>query len=94
MRRHLKTAPPPVLHRFENNSQAWLKVIASDQLWQKYLGTMMITRGFFSALIQLAVLVPPTWAEETCLSPYLAKIVGPVDYVSVWTLDLGGVRVG
>ena len=28
----------------------------------------------------------PTFADETCMSPYMAKIVGQEDYVYVWTL--------
>lgn len=27
-------------------------------------------------------------ADETCMSPYMAKIVGQEDYVYVWTLGL------
>ncbi|MEK9934712.1 MAG: hypothetical protein VW555_08325, partial [Luminiphilus sp.] len=51
------TAPHPVSPGPENNSQVWLKVLASLELWQKNLGIIMIIRGFFSALIALAVLV-------------------------------------
>ena len=54
----------------------------------------MIIRGFFSALIALAVLVQPTSADETCMSPYMAKIVGQEDYVYIWTLGLEGVGDG
>ena len=64
------------------------------QLWQKNLGTIMIIRGFFSALMALAVLVQPTSADETCMSPYMAKIVGQEDYVYIWTLGLEGVGDG
>ena len=54
----------------------------------------MIIKGFFSALIALAVLVQPTSADETCMSPYMAKIVGQEDYVYIWTLGLEGVGNG
>ena len=54
----------------------------------------MIIKGFFSALIALAVLVQPTSADETCMSPYMAKIVGQEDYVYIWTLGLEGVGDG
>ena len=27
-------------------------------------------------------------ADETCMSPYMAKIVGQEDYVYIWTLGL------
>ena len=30
------------------------------------------------------------WADETCMSPYMAKIVGQEDYVYVWTLGMEG----
>ena len=30
-------------------------------------------------------------ADETCLSPYMAKIVGQEDFVYVWTLGMVGV---
>ena len=54
----------------------------------------MIVRGFFSALIAVAVLVQPTAADETCMSPYMAKIVGQEDFVYVWTLGMEGVGDG
>ena len=31
-----------------------------------------------------------TVADETCMSPYMAKIVGQEDYVYVWTLGVEG----
>lgn len=30
------------------------------------------------------------WSDETCMSPYMAKIVGQEDYVYVWTLGIAG----
>src|SRR5437762_285624 len=30
-------------------------------------------------------------ADETCMSPYMAKIVGQEDFVYVWTLGMPGV---
>ena len=32
----------------------------------------------------------PATADETCMSPYMAKIVGQEDYVYVWTLGVEG----
>ncbi len=32
----------------------------------------------------------PLVADETCMSPYMAKIVGQEDYVYVWTLGVPG----
>ena len=40
------------------------------------------------ALIGLSA--PPVQADETCMSPYMAKIVGQEDYVYVWTLGMEG----
>jgi selenium-binding protein 1 len=34
---------------------------------------------------------PAVRADETCMSPYMAKIVGQEDYVYVWTLGMAGV---
>ena len=31
-----------------------------------------------------------SFADETCMSPYMAKIVGQEDYVYVWTLGVEG----
>lgn len=33
----------------------------------------------------------PSYADETCMSPYMAKIVGQEDFVYVWTLGAEGV---
>ena len=37
----------------------------------------------FSLLVSFSFLVP-AHADETCMSPYMAKIVGQEDYVYVW----------
>ena len=34
---------------------------------------------------------PSAVADETCMSPYMAKIVGQEDFVYVWTLGMAGV---
>jgi selenium-binding protein 1 len=36
-------------------------------------------------------LIPSARADETCMSPYMAKIVGQEDYIYVWTLGMPGV---
>jgi len=36
----------------------------------------------------------PAWADETCQSPYMAKITGEEEYVYVWTLGVEGVGDG
>ena len=45
-----------------------------------------------SLVLALAALTPATaFADETCMSPYMAKIVGQEDFVYVWTLGAEGV---
>jgi len=41
-----------------------------------------------------AMTVPQASADETCMSPYMAKIVGQEDFVYVWTLGVEGVGDG
>ena len=43
------------------------------------------------ALASVAALPVTVGADETCMSPYMAKIVGQEDYVYVWTLGAEGV---
>ena len=49
-----------------------------------------------SALVVFAALVfvAAARSDETCLSPYMPKIVGPEDYVYVWTLGVEGIGNG
>jgi len=42
----------------------------------------------FAMFVAIAI---PAAADETCLSPYMAKIVGQEDFVYVWTLGMPGV---
>ena len=47
---------------------------------------------FVSLILASAVTIPATaFADETCMSPYMAKIVGQEDFVYVWTLGAEGV---
>ena len=51
------------------------------------------TNSFGVALLtSLALLISniSAVADETCMSPYMAKIVGQEDYVYVWTLGVKG----
>lgn len=50
------------------------------------LVTMAALEGF--------ILGNSAWADETCMSPYMAKIVGQEDFVYVWTLGVEGVGDG
>ena len=45
-----------------------------------------------AAVATMLIAAPlPSLADETCMSPYMAKIVGQEDYVYVWTLGTEGV---
>ena len=41
-------------------------------------------------VLTLGTMLPVAFADETCQSPYMAKIVGQEDYVYVWTLGVEG----
>lgn len=49
----------------------------------------------FGALLCVAFCVAglpaESWADETCMSPYMAKITGQEDYIYVWTLGMENV---
>lgn len=48
-----------------------------------------------AALTGTALLLPaPLRADETCMSPYMAKITGQEEFVYVWTLGMDGVGDG
>jgi len=49
---------------------------------------------FLAALAAVAGLVAPAAADETCQSPYLAKVTGQEDFVYVWTLGIPGLGDG
>jgi selenium-binding protein 1 len=49
-------------------------------------------RGALFGLVAGAGL--PAGADETCMSPYMAKIVGQEDFIYVWTLGVEGVGNG
>ena len=44
-----------------------------------------------AAATLLAGLAAPAAADETCVSPYMARLTGQEDYVYVWTLGANGV---
>ena len=54
----------------------------------------MIQRFRAALALLLAVMAPAALADETCMSPYMAKIVGQEDYVYIWTLGMEGVGDG
>jgi len=44
------------------------------------------------AFLLCAILLAPfVAADETCMSPYMAKIVGQEDFIYVWTLGVPGI---
>lgn len=47
-----------------------------------------------AATLSTAALMPQAHADETCMSPYMAKIVGQEDFVYVWTLGVEGIGDG
>ena len=47
-----------------------------------------------ASLLIAALALPgstPASADETCMSPYMAKIVGQEDFIYIWTLGMKGV---
>ena len=48
-----------------------------------------LSTAFLSSSILLLVSMPGS-ADETCMSPYMAKIVGQEDFAYVWTLGVEG----
>src|SRR4051812_36499929 len=50
--------------------------------------------GGVAAIGLIAGAVGPALADETCQSPYMAKITGEEDYVYVWTLGVEGMGDG
>ena len=54
------------------------------------------TRAFFTmlALTSLTIGTSPARADETCSSPYLARIEGQEEFVYVWTLGVEGLGDG
>jgi len=50
-----------------------------------------LLRGAALAAALACALIRPAAADETCMSPYMAKIVGQEEFVYVWTLGVSGV---
>src|SRR5438552_10325995 len=60
------------------------------------LQTAAIADGIFAAALALTLTVSPDVirADETCSSPYLARIDGQEEFVYVWTLGVEGMGDG
>ena len=54
----------------------------------------VMTAASILALAGLVSTVPAAMADETCQSPYMAKITGEEEFVYVWTLGIEGVGDG
>lgn len=59
----------------------------------KQMGRTVLAAAIAGAA-SMSALVPTASADETCMSPYMAKIVGQEDFVYVWTLGVEGVGDG
>jgi selenium-binding protein 1 len=56
------------------------------------LGKLTQSALFAASTIMISSLsIHPAQADETCMSPYMAKIVGQEDFVYIWTLGMEGV---
>ena len=55
---------------------------------------MLRLARFSGLLLAFVALALPVTADETCQSPYLAKVTGQEDFVYVWTLGIEGVGDG
>ncbi len=50
-----------------------------------------LTTATLGFTLLLSLVTPGVQADETCMSPYMAKITGQEDYIYVWTLGAEGV---
>ena len=55
---------------------------------------LFLTVAICSVLTLMGLESKPVAADETCMSPYMAKITGQEDYVYVWTLGVEGLGDG
>ncbi len=65
-----------------------MRLALRDLLGRSTLALAIATSAAFTSLAPQAV------ADETCMSPYMAKIVGQEDFVYVWTLGVDGLGDG
>jgi selenium-binding protein 1 len=59
-----------------------------------YSSTRALLAGLAVAAVALFVGPATSGADETCMSPYMAKIVGQEDFIYVWTLGMEGLGDG
>lgn len=58
------------------------------------LGKLSVLAAAMSLTLATGVVSTLTYADETCQSPYMAKITGQEDFAYVWTLGLEGLGDG
>ena len=56
-----------------------------------FQGVTRTRTAWFTFISFLGLMMGSAFADETCMSPYMAKIVGQEDFVYVWTLGQEGV---
>ncbi len=64
-----------------------MKSTKQCQLFQRMIRTKLVA---IATVALFTIGLTPVDADETCMSPYMAKIVGQEDYVYVWTLGMEG----
>lgn len=62
--------------------------------WRQMRRTLTAIAIAATTAVGLATVPGVTLSDETCMSPYMAKIVGQEDFVYVWTLGVEGVGDG
>ncbi len=60
----------------------------------KKYSTKNLLKACAFSITTLLILAPPVQADETCQSPYMAKITGQEDFIYVWTLGIDGLGDG
>ena len=56
-----------------------------------------LLRAVFLVTVLVGIMISPLsslQADETCLSPYMAKVTGQEDFIYVWTLGVEGLGDG
>ncbi len=84
--------------RQENNKSADIASLFNDQSGGQRSRSRKskVARGAVMSCLTviLSTLCQPAWADETCSSPYLARIEGQEEFVYVWTLGVEGLGDG
>ena len=65
-----------------------------SNFYKKVRNKLATTLAVSTLLFGVGGIVTITHADETCMSPYMAKIEGQEDFVYVWTLGVEGLGDG